>query len=104
MNLLLNACKASPPGGTITLEVTGGSEGTRLSVTDMGPGLPAEILSFLKAARPGELPPSRELGIWIVSSLADDMGARLNVESCAGEGTTVTVILPAADVPERVAV
>lgn len=94
VNLLLNACKASPAGGHVSLDVKAGADGTRVSVTDMGGGMPAEVLAYLQAGQHKELPSSRELGIWIVSALADDIGARLSVESRSGQGTKVTIIIP----------
>ncbi len=42
VNLLDNACSFSPPGGTVVLEVTRHPEHVELTVTDQGPGIPAE--------------------------------------------------------------
>lgn len=96
LNLLLNACKASPEGSKISLDAQLASDTIRLSVSNEGAGIPSVVLSYLQAGASNNLPPTRELGIWIVSVLAEDIGARLNVESRSGHGTTVTLILPGA--------
>lgn len=95
VNLLLNACKASPPQGTVEITITVSSDEARLSVSDHGAGLPDAILEFLRAPPASSiLPPSRELGISVICTLTQDIGARLSVESCAGEGTTISIIVP----------
>lgn len=100
VNLLINACKASLPGGTISLDIRREPDSVQLSVSDDGAGMPAEILAFLQTGASTGLPPTRELGIWVVSELVKDLGARLAVESRAGKGTTVTIIIPADDASE----
>lgn len=101
VNLLLNACKASPTRGTIEVALAVEDHEARLSVSDRGPGLPDAVLDYLRAApESSTLPPARELGIGVISTLVEDIGARLSVESCAGEGTTISVIVPLADIEE----
>ncbi|RUT28352.1 HAMP domain-containing histidine kinase [Arsenicitalea aurantiaca] len=91
LNLLLNACHASPEGGRVGVEVALEPGEVRFSVSDTGPGLPEDIRAFLTEG--GQAPQSRGLGVWMISALVDDIGGRLNVGSHRGEGTTVTVIL-----------
>lgn len=95
VNLLLNACKASPKNGCIDIKIAVHAQDARLSVSDHGPGLPGAVLDYLRSTPASDtLPPSRELGISVISTLVQDIGARLSVESRAGEGTTITVIVP----------
>lgn len=95
VNLLLNACKASPIRGTVDIAVVVGLDEARLSVSDHGPGLPDAILDYLQAPPASSiLPPTRELGISVICALVQDIGARLSVESRAGEGTTISIIVP----------
>lgn len=95
VNLLLNACKASPQYGCIDIEITVLADDARLSVSDHGPGLPGAVLDYLRSTPSSDaLPPSRALGISVISTLVQDIGARLSVQSRVGEGTTITVIVP----------
>lgn len=95
VNLLLNACKASPCRGTIRVALTMAESETRLSVSDQGPGLPDTVQEYLQAVPSASaLPPARELGIGVIAALVQDIGASLSVESRADEGTTITVSLP----------
>ena len=57
LNLLLNACAASPFGGEVTVEaiVLGGS--LRIAVTDEGPGLPEDMAVFLDCSAQARPPP-----------------------------------------------
>jgi two-component system phosphate regulon sensor histidine kinase PhoR len=99
-NLLTNAVRYTPDGGTITLtwKVTDG-EG-RLAVRDTGIGIAAEDLPrlterFYRVDR-GR---SREtggtgLGLAIVKHIAQRHGARLEVESRIGAGSTFSLCFP----------
>lgn len=94
LNLLLNACKASPAQGTIDVAIAVDQEVARLSVSDQGPGMPDAIVEYLRAAPPASaLPPSRALGISVICALIEDIGAQISVESRADEGTTITLSL-----------
>jgi two-component system sensor histidine kinase BaeS len=96
-NLVENALRETPAGGTVTVEVNG----ARLLVSDTGPGIPSEDLPYAferfylydKIGR-GRLIGSG-LGLAIVRQLATAMGGTVAVESGPG-GTTFTVTLRAA--------
>jgi len=82
-NLLDNAVKYTPPGGTVRMEVTDGSDGVRLSVGDSGPGIPAadrekvlERFVRLDASRGG---PGAGLGLSLVASVVRLHGAALDL-------------------------
>ncbi len=73
-----------------------------LRVTDVGPGIPADEVSRVtefgyrgSAARELDAQ-GLGLGLWVCRRLAESMGGVIVVESAAGAGTTVSVILPAA--------
>ena len=55
LNLLLNACAASPDGGRVAVRVSCPDSELRIAVTDQGPGLPNEMARLLhnSARRPG---------------------------------------------------
>ncbi|WP_217587109.1 ATP-binding protein [Burkholderia sp. GbtcB21] len=101
-NLLSNAIKFTPPGGHITVSLTRAGERVRLSVADTGQGIAAEYLPHLFETfnRPegASASPKRGLGLGlsIVRDIAQLHGGDVVATSAgAGQGTTVTVTLPA---------
>ena len=101
-NLMLNALRHTPGGGTIALsaERTGG--GVRVIVGDTGGGIPAEDLPHI-FDRFWRGDPSRSraagagagLGLAIARQLVNAHGGLIDVESEPGRGTTFTIGLPA---------
>ncbi|MCK9461831.1 MAG: HAMP domain-containing histidine kinase [Proteobacteria bacterium] len=97
-HLVDNAVRAMPRGGHLGLSV-GRVEGgaVRIAVSDDGIGMSEETL--LRAADPffTTEPPgsgSRGLGLWIASSVAEEHGGRIVMESAVGRGTTATMYFP----------
>ena len=87
-NLLDNAAKWSPAGGTIRVRLAGGV----LTVTDEGPGIAPEHLPhifdrFYRAAESRTLPGSG-LGLSIVRRAAERHGGTAEVSSTPGRGST----------------
>jgi signal transduction histidine kinase len=109
LNLLLNACKASPEHGRVGLAVAQDAGETTFTVSDSGEGMPEDVLAFLADGRT-TTPVTRGggrgagrgkgLGLWMVSRLLDDLGGQIRVESRTGEGTRVIVRLPAGPVQQ----
>lgn len=93
VNVLLNACAASPEQGRITVELAATDATVEIGISDQGPGLPDSVLAYLRATNSSQAHSSRELGIGVVTALVEDIGARLSVESRARQGTTITLIL-----------
>ena len=97
VNLLANAVKFTPPGGTVTLTVTPMDHLARLQVSDTGPGILADELPhvFERFWR-GAASEARGsgIGLAIVAELAKAHGGRATVDSVPGEGATFTVLLP----------
>lgn len=105
-NLLSNAFKFTPEGGTIRLHVTQIDKGDfakyKIVVADTGIGMSADFLPHLFE------PYSREmrfgakqsigtgLGMSITKNLVSQMNGELQVESEQGKGTTFTLVLPFA--------
>ncbi len=103
MQLLDNAVAFSKPGGTVTVNIaTHDNNGLQLTVADTGTGISEDYLknvmnAFSQASE--ELSRTHEgigLGLPITKALAELHGARLNIESREGEGTTVEVRFPAS--------
>ncbi|MCC7269003.1 MAG: PAS-domain containing protein, partial [Caulobacteraceae bacterium] len=104
LNLLSNALKFTPRGGTVTVraalrhEALG--EAVRLSVVDTGIGIAKDDLARL--ARPFEQVESQHsktqqgtgLGLALTKSLVELHGGRLELEITPGAGTTVSFSLP----------
>jgi signal transduction histidine kinase len=101
-NLVSNAVKFSPPGGTVRLRVTREGGMAAIAVSDSGPGIPDSDrqLLFRKFARLRPRPTAGEsssgLGLYITKQLVDAMGGTIVVSGSDGSGATFTVSLPAA--------
>ncbi len=99
-NLVENALRYTPQGGTVRLILHKEAAGVRISVSDTGPGIEAadlphifERLYVAQRYRPAR-PEGSGLGLAIVKELAEAMGGTAGVASELGRGTTVTVTLP----------
>lgn len=100
INLILNAIRATPPGGAVTVTLNRSDDAAypaSVTVADTGSGMPAEMVASLVTGKVDALPQERSLGIWMVANLVDQIGARLSVASEEGCGTAVTINLPDAD-------
>jgi two-component system phosphate regulon sensor histidine kinase PhoR len=99
-NLVENAVKYSPNGGIVGLAAREDAHGVTISVTDQGVGIPPELHGriFEKFFRvdPGQRSGvgGTGLGLYIAAELAQQMGARLTVESAPGAGSTFTISFP----------
>lgn len=101
-NLLANAVKFTPDGGSVSLRIASGREGIALAVADNGVGIAAtdleKVLENFGQAR-HDIATTGEhgtgLGLPIVKGLIELHGGTLAIESAVGHGTTVTATLPA---------
>jgi two-component system OmpR family sensor kinase len=101
-NLVDNALKFSPAGGTVTVTTARRDGEVVLTVADAGPGIAADEVSrvfdrFYRGRTAGS--PDMEgvgLGLAIVRSVVEAHGGRVAVESREGHGATFTVRLPVA--------
>lgn len=97
LNLLLNACSASPVGGRVAVESLSEKEALQISVSDEGAGLPDDMAALLKSAGQTAAP-SREgtgLGLWTTGHLIGRLRGAVLVERPEG-GTRIIVTLPLA--------
>jgi signal transduction histidine kinase len=101
-NLVSNAVKFSPPGGTVRVHLTRAGAMAAIAVSDTGPGIAdaERPLLFRKFARLRPKPTAGEnssgLGLYITKQLVDAMGGSIAVSGGPGQGATFTVSLPAA--------
>jgi signal transduction histidine kinase len=100
-NLVTNAIKFTPEGGSVTLNISASAaEGIVFTVTDTGIGIAPENLErVLRPFEQVETSYARKhsgsgLGLPYAKRLAELHGGELKLESVVDEGTTVTVTLP----------
>lgn len=100
-NLLNNAAKYTPPGGLVTVTLSGSDMATTLHVTDTGAGMNERLLQlafepFVQADRTLERSEGgMGIGLALVKSLVELHGGTVTLASpgiCLG--TTATVVLP----------
>lgn len=97
-NLLLNAIKYSPNGGTVNLELSCEDGQVIFCVRDEGIGIPAEsqgklFQQFERGTNVGNIKGSG-LGLCIVKHIVDLHGGQISVKSAIGQGATFSVALP----------
>ncbi|MEH6666006.1 MAG: ATP-binding protein, partial [Brevundimonas sp.] len=100
LNLISNAVKFTPSGGSITVSLTPAADQIRVAVSDTGIGIPPEDLARL--ANPFEQVESQHsktnqgtgLGLALTKSLIEMHHGEMTMESEIGKGTTVSFILP----------
>lgn len=99
-NLVSNALKFTPKGGTVELHATTTPDDLHLSVHDTGLGIPQEQQERLFEAftQVHEVGTAAEkgtgLGLWISRLFTRLLGGNISVESTPGQGTTFSVALP----------
>ncbi len=93
-NLLDNAAKWSPPGGTITVRLASGV----LTVDDQGPGISAadqpHVFERFWRSEESRSMPGSGLGLAIVRQVVDQHGGRVVVGEAPGGGTRMSLSIP----------
>jgi two-component system phosphate regulon sensor histidine kinase PhoR len=99
-NLLDNAVKYTPEGGSITIQAAPDADGVRIDVADTGIGIPPmeqsrvfERFYRVDRARTREQA-GTGLGLSIVKHIVEAHGGQVTVESTAGRGSTFSIVLP----------
>jgi signal transduction histidine kinase len=101
-NLVGNAVKFTPGGGSVTLGCAAGEGEVRFSVADTGPGIPPEQVPHIFGAFWQARHADRRglgLGLSIARGLVEAHGGRIWVESEPGRGSVFVFTLPLADDP-----
>jgi signal transduction histidine kinase len=101
-NLISNALKFTPPGGTVTLAARRTEDRVALIVADTGVGVPREdqarIFEKFERGSPNARQSGPGLGLSLVKSFIELHGGTVEMDSRPGSGTTVTCHLNAAAV------
>lgn len=99
-NLLQNAIKFTPNGGSITITLSAAETGVSLSIADTGKGISKDFLPFVferyrQANETAERSSGLGLGLAITRHIIDLHGGTLSVDSPGeGLGATFTITLP----------
>lgn len=97
-NLLLNAIKYSPDGGTVSLSLRCEPEATLFKIKDEGIGIPAEdqpkiFEAFYRGQNTDQIA-GTGLGLAVVKKCLELHNGSIRLESCVNGGTTCTVRIP----------
>lgn len=98
-NLLVNAVKYTPTGGTLTINLFSEDGQIILEVIDTGLGIPATdqphiFEKFYRASNTPKNSPGTGLGLAIVKSIVDNHDGRIWLDSSVGKGSKFVVVLP----------
>jgi signal transduction histidine kinase len=95
LNLLLNACAASPDEGVVAVTVSCSDGKLQITVADEGPGLPEDLVGLIYQVAPTPAPAraSKGLGLWTTGHLVRRLAGHIEIEY-PGVGTRVVVTLP----------
>jgi signal transduction histidine kinase len=100
-NLLANAVRLTPPGGTVSVSVARSADTVTASVSDSGNGLPADLTEDFNddapASEGGILPADGGTGLALSRRLARAMNGRMTASNQPGPGATLSLSLPAAN-------
>jgi len=105
LNLISNALKFTPRGGSVTLTAQACGDVLELVVADTGIGIAPRDLERLgrpyeQAGDADQRAAGAGLGLSLVRAFARLHGGDMAIESAVGEGTTVTVRLPVLGEPQ----
>jgi signal transduction histidine kinase len=99
-NLVSNAIKFTPAGGSVSLELARAETELRVSVGDTGRGIHPDDLPIIfdkyRRAREALLTEGSGLGLFIVKAIVEGHGGRIEVASAIGQGSMFTISLPLA--------
>lgn len=103
LNLVRNACEASPRGGShVTLTLAGLADVVEIKVTDEGTGIePALLPSIFQFGQTTKGSHGNGMGLWMVKHIVDKHGGSVKVESDVGKGATFTIAWPRRAASQR---
>ncbi|MDR2076159.1 MAG: PAS domain-containing protein [Desulfovibrio sp.] len=96
INLVKNSLEAMPEGGSLVIRCLRDKDAVRICVEDTGKGIPAEIQGRIFNPFFSTKDSGAGLGLAMTRKIIDEMGGKLSLKSKVGQGTTITLLLPAA--------
>lgn len=97
-NLLANAVGFSPQDSTVRVGARRSERSVIFTVTDTGPGIPADVkdkvFDWFESHSQGSRHRGAGLGLSLVRSFVELHGGKVRVDSIVGQGTTVTCDFP----------
>jgi CheY-like chemotaxis protein/anti-sigma regulatory factor (Ser/Thr protein kinase) len=108
-NLVSNAIKYTPDGGTIRVTASLVGDEARIAVIDSGVGIAPEdhqrvFEEFRQVGDPADRQPGTGLGLAVTKRLAEAHDGRIELESRRGAGSTFTLVLPAGEAIESASI
>ena len=105
-NLVSNAVKFTPAGGSVAVGASGDAKEVAIEVVDTGPGIPADEVPrlfdrFFRASTAADVP-GTGLGLAIAKVIVEAHGGSIGVESELGVGSTFRFVLPLAPPPRDI--
>jgi len=97
VNLLVNGCEASPPGGCVELAAEVADDGLRLLVRDHGTGIPPKVRERLFHPFVTTKPHGNGLGLAVSRNIVREHGGQIDVTSEETRGSVFRVWLPAGE-------
>ena len=102
VNLIQNAIQAMPDGGTLRVNLSLAAGAMAIAIADSGIGIPPGNLTgifdpFFTTKPEGE---GTGLGLSVSYGIVTRHGGKIGVESKVGQGTTITILLPAGGRPK----
>lgn len=96
VNLVANALRYTPAGGSVTIEMRGAGGHVEVIVRDTGSGIAADAVGgiFDRFSRSTDSP-GAGLGLAIAKGLVEAHGGAIRAESAPGQGTRIVFTLPA---------
>jgi signal transduction histidine kinase len=92
LNLLINACAATPVGGMVRFRACATQSALRIEIGDQGPGLPDDLAKHLVGHAVEAPHVGGGLGLWIVRRLVADQGGEIRLTQNRDELSTLIKI------------
>ena len=102
LNLVLNACQASPRDSSVSVVISETERALELRIEDAGPGVPRAAVAILTASadRPAPIDEGTGLGLWMSNRLVRELAGRVAVEGRPEGGSRIIVSVPVRPVME----